>query len=128
MVVDNLGGHSSLEEFKAKMLHGKGKGSMRKLSLGAVPGYEFVGLDPHGVPVQARIFVTPKLCYWVWGNSFTPAKNQKFVESFRLLKIGIDPTRGAMVPYSSATGVSILGALCPIRLEHPDLGSIKAEP
>lgn len=43
------------------------------------------------------------------------------------LAIGLDPTSGRSIPYTSATGVSIRASLLPIQLEIPQLGRFQLE-
>ena len=43
------------------------------------------------------------------------------------LAIGLDPTRGRSIPYTSATGVTVRGILMQVRLEHPLLGFFDLE-
>jgi len=43
------------------------------------------------------------------------------------LAIGLDPTRGRSIPYTSTTGVSIRATLVKVCLEHPAMGTFDLE-
>jgi hypothetical protein len=83
MIIEKRPGLASVADFARRVKHGHAKGAGHAFEMEGVHGYEFVGLDPDGVPTFSRFYSTPHHCYWVLGNSFNVADNEKFVKSFR---------------------------------------------
>lgn len=91
--------------------------------------YRFDPLDGMRYPILTLELVNPDdLTRRVEVDAYIDCGCSKSLFDGRLANlIGIDPTRGPLVSYTSASGVSVAGILCSVQLQHPDLGRFDVE-